>query len=185
MSAAAVGAHMPADLTLEDLAAMAVADEHGHRYEMSPEGVLSIMPPAGVEHAMLASRLLVWFVVHGWTPEQVLQNCGLRITTADGAGGRVPDLTIWSEPPKAGDIWATVDGLVLAVEIMSRGSEAIDQVIKEAEYAKAGVKRYWIVSRDAAHTVTRWRLVDGAYQPAGDPQPLTWLLTTTPDEHLR
>jgi hypothetical protein len=58
-SAAAVGAHMPASLTLDDIAAMAVADEYGHRYEMSPEGVLSVLPPAAVEHAILASRLLV------------------------------------------------------------------------------------------------------------------------------
>jgi hypothetical protein len=35
-SAAAVGAHMPASPTLDEVAAMAVADEYGHRYEMSP-----------------------------------------------------------------------------------------------------------------------------------------------------
>jgi hypothetical protein len=58
MSAESFGAHMPATLTLDDLAAMAAADEHGHRFEMSPEGVLSVMPPAGVAHTIIASRLL-------------------------------------------------------------------------------------------------------------------------------
>jgi hypothetical protein len=45
MSAEAVGAHMPTQITLDDLAMMAAADEH-HRCELSPEGVLSVGPPA-------------------------------------------------------------------------------------------------------------------------------------------
>jgi Uma2 family endonuclease len=36
---------MPTVITLDDLAAMAMADEH-HRYELSRERVLSILPPA-------------------------------------------------------------------------------------------------------------------------------------------
>lgn len=181
--AAAVGAQMPATLSLDDLAAMADADGHGHRYEMSPEGVLSVMPPPGVEHAMIASRLLVWFVQHGWRAEQVLQNCGLRITTADGTGGRIPDLTLWEPAPDAGQVWAGVDGLWLAVEIVSRSSEAMDHVLKRGEYAAAGIARYWLVDRDAANTVVRYELDGGAYAEIGR-QPLAWLLNTDPADHL-
>jgi hypothetical protein len=43
--AEAVGRHMPAVVTLDDLAAMTDADSYGHRYEMSPQGALSVMPP--------------------------------------------------------------------------------------------------------------------------------------------
>ncbi|MDH6462276.1 hypothetical protein M2302_002454 [Micromonospora sp. A200] len=57
MSAEAVGMHMPAVVTLDDVAAMNAADPNGHRYETSPEGVLSVMPPPDSEHAMIASRL--------------------------------------------------------------------------------------------------------------------------------
>jgi Uma2 family endonuclease len=72
-----------------------------------------------------------------------------------------------------------------AIEIISRGSEAIDQVIKKDEYAQAGIPRYWLVNRDTAQSVTRWRLVDGGYRPvATAAQPLAWLLSTAPDEHL-
>ena len=46
MSAEAVGAQMPTQVTLGDLALMAGADER-HRYELSCEGVLSVVPPAG------------------------------------------------------------------------------------------------------------------------------------------
>lgn len=45
-SAEAVGRYMPPVVTLDDLAATMAADEH-HRYEISPEAVLSIMPPPG------------------------------------------------------------------------------------------------------------------------------------------
>ncbi|WFE52408.1 hypothetical protein [Micromonospora sp. WMMD1155] len=60
MGAEAVGMHMPAVVTLDDVAAMNAADSNGHRYESSPEGVLSVMPPPDSEHAMIASRLFAW-----------------------------------------------------------------------------------------------------------------------------
>ena len=36
---------LPAVITLDDLAAMNHVDTHGRRYEISPEGVLSVVPP--------------------------------------------------------------------------------------------------------------------------------------------
>jgi len=186
MSAESFGAHMPANLTLDDLAVMAVADEYGHRYEMSPEGVLSVMPPAGVEHAIIASRLLAWFLAAGWAADRVLQNCGLRTAVADGTGGRVPDLSVWLEAPKLGLVWAPIDKLQVAIEIVSRGSEAIDHIIKKDEYARAGIPRYWIVDRDGANTVTMWKLASGAYTATlPSPQPLAWVLNSDPAQHLR
>jgi Uma2 family endonuclease len=185
MSAEAFGAQLPAELTLDDLAAMAEADGHGHRYELSPEGVLSIMPPPDVEHAMLASQLAFWLAAHGWPPERVLQVCGLRIETDDGVGGRIPDLTVWSQRPSRGAVWATTEGLALVVEIVSKSTEAIDKAIKKDEYARAGIPRYWLVNRDAGNTVTMWTLDNGLYRQAGSSsQPLAWLLNTDPKDHL-
>jgi Uma2 family endonuclease len=176
---------MPARPTLDDLAAMAAADEFGHRYELSPDGVVWVMPSAGVEHAIVASRLFGWFLAHGWPVERVLHNCGLQTNVHDGVGGRVPDLTVWSAEP-TGPVWAPIDGLLLAIEIVSRGSAAIDQTIKKDEYAKAGIPRYWIVDRDAANMVTMWRLAAEGYVPASpSPQPLAWVLNGDPDQHLR
>jgi hypothetical protein len=45
MSAEAVGRHMPAIITLDDLATMIAADAHDHRYETSLEGALFVVPP--------------------------------------------------------------------------------------------------------------------------------------------
>jgi hypothetical protein len=71
MSAETVGMHMPSVVTLDYLAAMMAADRFGHRYEVSPGGALSVMPPPDSEHGAIASRLLVWLAA-GWSAEQIL-----------------------------------------------------------------------------------------------------------------
>jgi Uma2 family endonuclease len=54
----------------------------------------------------------------------------------------------------------------LCVEIVSPSSETIDKVDKFEQYQAAGVAHYWIVD-PADRTADAYRLVDGAYQPAG------------------
>lgn len=180
MSAEAVGAQMPTQVTLDDLAVMAAADEN-HRYELSVDAVLSVVPPADPDHALLVSRMFAWFLTNGFGPEQVVTDCGI-----DVGGGRVPDLTVWAVgmPPRpARSSYAGTAGLLLAVEVVSRGSEVVDRVVKKAEYAKAGIARCWVVERDGGTTVNRYVLDRdaGEYVSDGDAQPISWLLTTTPD----
>jgi Uma2 family endonuclease len=141
MSAETFGGHLPAVVTLDDLAAMIAADQYGHRYELSPEGALSVMPPPDSEHAAIASRILVWLAMAGWPAEQVLQAAGIRIPGIDGDGGRIPDLTVWARP-QSRSVWLTLAELLLVVEIVSPGSEAMDEVVKRREYARAGIPRY-------------------------------------------
>jgi Uma2 family endonuclease len=56
--------------------------------------------------------------------------------------------------------------------------------VREVEYAKAGIPRYWVIEHDSVTTVHRHTLdrATGEYEsdPAG-PQPIAWLLTTDPD----
>lgn len=174
---------MPSVVTLDDLAVMIAADSYGHRYEISPEGLLSVMPLPDSEHAAIASRILAWLAMAGWPAEQVLQAAGVRIPGPDGDGGRFPDLTVWARPqPPSG--WLEITDLILVVEIVSPGSEAMDEMVKRREYAKAGIPRYWIVDRDTAQTVTLHRRgVDGTYEVTTK-MPLAWLLNTQPADHL-
>jgi Uma2 family endonuclease len=183
MSAEAFTAQLPTYLTLDDVAAMADVDQRGHRFELGPGGILTVMPPPGVEHAMIASQLLIWFATHGWPAKQILQNVGLKLDIDRGIGGRVPDLTVWSAPP-VGPVWSGVKNLLLAIEIISPGSEPIDRVIKKEEYAAAGIPRYWIVNSDAGNSVTMLRLAGEEYRQV-QVQPLSWLLNTDPADHLR
>src|SRR5262249_50607874 len=74
MSAATVGAQMPAQVTLDDLAAMSAADGN-HHYELSIEGVLSVMPPADPDHALLVTWILAWFLTNGFGPERIVVDC--------------------------------------------------------------------------------------------------------------
>jgi Uma2 family endonuclease len=183
MSAQAVGMHMPAVVTLDDLAAMNAADPYGHRYETSPEGVLSVMPPPDSEHATIASRLFAWLIMAAWPADQLLQVAGIRIPGPEGDGGRIPDVSVWRKPPPRG-VWLAVAGLLLVVEIVSPGSEALDEVTKLREYASAGIPQCWVVSRDGAQTVTLYRLgPDGLYKERAK-MPLAWLLQTTPADHI-
>jgi Uma2 family endonuclease len=183
MSAETVGSHMPSVVTLDDLAAMIAADRYGHRYETSPQGALSVMPPPHSEHAAIASRILVWMASAGWPAEQVLQAAGVRISGPAGEGGRIPDLTLWSRPqPRS--VWLPVDDILLVVEIMSPGSEAMDELVKHHEYALAGIPRYWVVDRDTAQTVTLHRLGPAGEYDVTTKLPLGWLLNTAPSDHL-
>ena len=183
MSAETVGMHMPPVVTLDHLAAMITADPHGHRYEMSPEGALSVMPPPDSEHAAIASRLLVWLAMAGWPAEQVLQAAGVRIPGPVSDGGRIPDLTLWSRPqPRT--VWLSIDDLLLIIEIASPGSEAMDELVKRHEYARAGVPRYWVVDRDANQTVTLHHLGQSGEYEVTTKLPLAWLLNTAPADHL-
>lgn len=74
-------------MTLDDLTAMMAADEH-HRYEISPEGVLSIMPLPGYAPAIIATRLMVWLAQGGVPADRIAQAVGLRIPgRLGGVGG--------------------------------------------------------------------------------------------------
>jgi Uma2 family endonuclease len=173
---------MPSVVTLGDLAAMMTADGH-HRYEISPEGVLSVMPPPGYAHAIIATRLMGWLLAAGIPAERIAQGVGLRITSrAGGEGGRIPDLIVWSAE-QADGVWLPVADVLLVVEIVSPGSEGVDLVTKRREYADAGIPQYWTVDQDAPQTVTMHRLHGDGYRPQAT-MPLAWVLNTTPGEHL-
>jgi Uma2 family endonuclease len=181
MSSEAVSWHMPAVVTLDDLAAMMNADEH-HRYELSPEGVLFIMPPPGYLHAVIATQLMLWLGAGGLPAKRIAQAVGLRIPGGSGAvGGRIPDLVVWSKA-QADGVWLPVADVLLVVEIISPGSEGVDTVIKRAEYAGSGIPQYWTVDQDAAQTVTMHRL-DGDHYVVRATMPLTWVLNTSPADH--
>ncbi|ROO63325.1 Uma2 family endonuclease [Micromonospora sp. Llam0] len=181
MSAEAVGRHMPTVITLDDLTAMMAEDEH-HRYEISPDQVLSVMPPAGYMHAIIATRLTGWLLAAGIPADRIAQTVGLRIPGAAGStGGRIPDLVVWNKA-QADGVWLPVTDVLLVVEIISPGSEATDTVAKPAEYAGAGIPQYWTIGQDSAQTVTMYRHEGDHYLPRAT-MPLAWVLNADPAEH--
>ncbi|GAB2592453.1 hypothetical protein Aab01nite_37580 [Paractinoplanes abujensis] len=151
MSAETVGVHMPAMVTLDDLAAMNASDPNGHRYETSPEGVLSVRPPTDSEHAQLASRFSHGCSGPAGRPSRYRR---LPVSACRAQVGRGPNpgyQRVGKTPSRA--VWLSVADLLLVVEIVSPGSEAMDEVTKRREYATAGIPQYWVVDRDDAQTL--------------------------------
>jgi Uma2 family endonuclease len=131
-------------LTLDDVAALAAADEL-HRYELD-EGNLLVMPPADAEHAALITRLIVWLCANGYPAEHVLATPGIRIT--EQTTGRSPDILVLHRPVPPDTVWIDPADAALVVEIVSSGSQKQDRLVKPGEYARAGIAHFWRVERD-------------------------------------
>lgn len=145
----------PRALTLDDVTLLAAADEL-HRYELD-EGNLLVMPPADAEHASIITRLIVWLVSNGHAADQVLGTPGLEIH--ERSAGRSPDVLVLRKPAASGTVWIAPADVMLAVEVVSPGSESIDRLIKPGEYARAGIQYFWRVERDGgAPTVHMYSL---------------------------
>ena len=51
----------------------------------------------------------------------------------------------------------------LLIQVLSDGTRRVDRVTKFAEYAEAGIPRYWLVDLTEPVTLTAYVLVDGTY----------------------
>ncbi len=76
--------------------------------------------------------------------------------------------------------WSQVEGLLLAVEVISPSSAKIDRIIKRALFQRVGVPEYWVVDADA-RAFERWRPRDTSpeilrhtlsWRPTGSTAPL-------------
>lgn len=52
--------------------------------------------------------------------------------------------------------WADLEGLLLAVEILSPSSARADRTVKRRRYQREGIAEYWVVDVDA-RLIERWR----------------------------
>ncbi|GAA4700541.1 Uma2 family endonuclease [Phytohabitans rumicis] len=136
------------ELTLDDVAELAARDS-GHRYELD-NGNLLVMAPADVDHQQVMMRLAIWFITNGCDSDLVLATPGLRIS--ERTSGRCPDLLITRRRPDGRTVWVDPADVALVVEIVSRGSEKLDRMIKPDEYARAGIVYYWRVERGGNDT---------------------------------
>jgi Uma2 family endonuclease len=126
-------------------------DPEGVRYELQ-EGNLVMAPSPVPEHQMAVLRLARQ--LDGHLPEDVDLvpdvDVDLRLVPQAQPGTvRRPDLIAVTREGLArrrgeGGVLRASE-VVLAVEIVSLGSERTDHTIKRAEYADAGIPHYWVV----------------------------------------
>jgi Uma2 family endonuclease len=145
-------------LTVAEFAAL---PENGDvRYELQ-EGALVMSPSPLPKHQRCVRRLMRH--IEDQIPDslEVLPDVDIDLQLVDQSRPgfvRRPDLVV--VPTAAIDRRELEGGLlradevVLAVEIVSVGSERTDHTIKHGEYADAGIPHYWIVEIDPRPTLT-------------------------------
>ncbi len=156
-------------LTLQDVTALAEADGQ-HRFELT-EGNLIVMPPGTWRHQEISLLLGAWLLARGLRG-RVNVTPGVK-TADDDLNGRIPDLVVTKKGVPPETVWLPAAVVLLAVEIVSPGSERTDRWLKPREYADAGIEHFWRVEPDG--TVLRFRLTDGVYAEVGK-DPLDALL---------
>jgi Uma2 family endonuclease len=169
----------PRLLTVAEFAALPEATDG--RYELQ-EGKVVMSPSPVPEHQLCLQELQ--HQIRDQVPEHLITvpevDVDLGLVPAQRPGFvRIPDLIVVT---RAGLARRRRDGgllraseVVLAVEIVSDGSQRTDRTIKHDEYADAGIPHYWIVDIDDRPTLTACHRA-GEFGYADAP-PVTGVLT--------
>jgi Uma2 family endonuclease len=123
------------------------------------DGVIDMMASPTPSHQRVVRRLAN--TLEGLAPPEVCVTGVVEIRLSDKLR-RNPDVMVVRADGFDEDIpRVQPEQVVLAVEVVSPGSETRDRVIKPREYAKAGIEHYWRVETRPTITVNTFRLTDG------------------------
>ncbi|MEV0053810.1 Uma2 family endonuclease [Saccharopolyspora shandongensis] len=149
-------------LTLEEFDQL--PEDNSRRYELQ-EGALQVTPKAAGFHQFVLTRLSSAFdrmLPQGWA---AVSEAEVVIAEKWPPTLRIPDVIVLSlervleRPTKF-----HAQDVVLAVEVLSPGSQRADNFVKRAEYAEAGIPFYWILDIRSRPLLAAHRLVDGSYK---------------------
>ncbi|WP_239164315.1 Uma2 family endonuclease [Actinoplanes palleronii] len=148
--------------TVDDLDAL---PDDGTRRELI-DGVLHVTPSPAPTHQVLAARLMVALEESCPAHLHVTQSNDVILSMQRLF---VPDVLVTTDEAAERDGKFIAKEVVLAVEIVSPGSQSMDRVLKPALYAKAGIPFYWLIERSGGLTVHAHQLAPGedVYQPVG------------------
>ncbi|AVL99928.1 hypothetical protein C6V83_06215 [Gordonia iterans] len=141
-------------LTYADLETM---PDDGHRYELV-DGVLIVSPAPVTKHQRAVARLTVALLPECPEGAEVLPAPfdvvldDHTVIQPDLVVARKADLTDRNLPGPP----------LLAIEILSPSTRAIDLAVKKDRLARAGCPQYWVVDPDEP-SITAWALHDGEY----------------------
>jgi Uma2 family endonuclease len=154
----------PADgWTVDDLHAL---PDDGVRRELI-DGAVHVSPSPTSVHQVIAAYLMV--ALDQTCPDHLFVSQANDVELSPRRMF-IPDVlvtTFEAARRRSGSFLA--DEVVLAVEIVSPGSQSVDRVLKPALYAKAGIPHFWLIETDDGITVQTFRLnADaGTYEPSG------------------
>lgn len=115
------------------------------------DGSIIVSPSATPRHNRIARLLANALEAAAPAPWQVTTDVDLRLADVP-LHNRRPDVLVFDGDPDRLPVRA--HQVLLAVEIMSRGSMNADRLDKPAEYAVAGIPHYWRIEQRDASLIT-------------------------------
>lgn len=121
------------------------------------DGVLIMPSPPRTTHQQVTARLMA--ALDAVSPDGYAAVLGMEVRVS-ASRTFVPDGVILQIAGDEGDRhWYAPRDVVLAVEVVAKGTETIDRVLKPALYAQAGIPYYWrIETEGGAPEVVTYRI---------------------------
>lgn len=132
------------------------------------DGVLQVVPSPIPRHQRAARKLANWLDEQLGEHLIAEHDVDVVLKSQPRTTVRRPDVVVVSVE-SYGDGGHRLDAAdaLLAVEIVSPGSERTDQEVKPAEYAEAGIQYYWLIDLDEPVSMAAHVLVNGRYEYVG------------------
>ena len=130
------------------------------------DGVIQMMAVPTSWHRAVKGAL--WSALRRGRPDDRAVVAGMEIRLKPLLR-RIPDIVVVHRPAVAWghNQWEPSE-VVLAVEVVSPGSQSTDRRYKPAEYAAAGIEHYWLVETDPEVVVhAYWLVAPGRYDLTG------------------
>jgi Uma2 family endonuclease len=146
------------------VADLAHTPDDGLRYELV-DGVLLVSPAPTNRHQIAVGELHL--LLRAACPPDVRVMLAPTDYQPTDRRSLQPDLLV-ARRADVGDDPISAP-LLLAVEVLSPSTRAVDLLLKHGVYAESGVASYWVVD-PSVPSVRAWRLTDGAYVEVGSAQ---------------
>jgi Uma2 family endonuclease len=154
----------PGGWTTDDLDEL---PEDGHRYELI-DGVLIVSPSPTSRHQTMVLRLGP--ALDASCPREWLVTQGVEVRISRFRSLTPDVLVVSAEAAAREPSRFQPHEVLLAIEIVSRNSKAMDRITKPALYAQAGIPYYWRVETEGGIVVHTHRIKPDiqVYVPTGE-----------------
>jgi Uma2 family endonuclease len=145
-----------ADHTLEDIINL---PEDTPRVELY-DGVMRVVPSPTEDHQDIAGLLWAWLRANAPREFKATTAVGMAVSTKKSFE---PDVLLKRADGIGDRHLVLAENVVIAVEVVSPGTERTDRLDKPFRYAEAGVPFYWRVEQHPVRIYT-YKLSDGIYK---------------------
>jgi Uma2 family endonuclease len=129
------------------------------------DGVMIMVPSSTIGHQNIGN--LLWHWLRTWAPKEHFATTAVGVLVTDSDTFE-PDVLLLRTRPSTQDHYVAADQVLIAVEVVSRGTRRRDRFEKPADYAAARIPHYWRIEQDPIHVYAYELGEDGTYQLAAD-----------------